>query len=90
MGAMARLEGQLAIKLEVRGLNPSPGQVNFHCSSCPPSTKNGLLGLLRPGQRKGGEESNGKLPHTAVCQEQSGPCSWFPKVWTKRGTHFKS
>ncbi|GFO03842.1 odorant/gustatory chemosensory receptor-like 122 [Plakobranchus ocellatus] len=36
------------------------------------------LGLLRPGESKGGEKSNGKLPHYVVCQEQSGPYSWFP------------
>ncbi|GFN82768.1 hypothetical protein PoB_000927400 [Plakobranchus ocellatus] len=24
----------------------------------------------------------------AVCQEQSGPYSWFPDAWIKRGTHF--
>ncbi|GFN76365.1 hypothetical protein PoB_000287100 [Plakobranchus ocellatus] len=32
------------------------------------------------GENKGGEESNGKLPHNAVCQEQSGPYSWLPDV----------
>ncbi|GFO27469.1 hypothetical protein PoB_005397400 [Plakobranchus ocellatus] len=36
------------------------------------------LDLLRSGESKGGEESNGKLPQNAVCQEQSGPYSWFP------------
>ncbi|GFO21543.1 hypothetical protein PoB_004804800 [Plakobranchus ocellatus] len=42
---------------------------------------------LRRGESKGGEESNDKLPQNAVCQEQSGSFSWFPDVWTKRGTH---
>ncbi|GFO39726.1 hypothetical protein PoB_006623100 [Plakobranchus ocellatus] len=37
---------------------------------CPPST-NGLLGLLKLSDSKGGEESSGKLPQNAVCQEQS-------------------
>ncbi|GFO39422.1 hypothetical protein PoB_006592700 [Plakobranchus ocellatus] len=37
-------------------------------------------GLIRPGESKGGKESNGKLPHNAVCQEQSGPYSWFPML----------
>ncbi|GFN89623.1 LOW QUALITY PROTEIN: reticulocyte-binding protein 2 homolog a [Plakobranchus ocellatus] len=49
---------------------------------------NGYLGLLRPGESKGDEESNGELPHNAVCQKQSGPYSWFSDAWTKRGTHF--
>ncbi|GFN93873.1 hypothetical protein PoB_002037900 [Plakobranchus ocellatus] len=33
---------------------------------------NGKLDLLRYGESKGGEKSNGKLPHNAACQEQSG------------------
>ncbi|GFO02602.1 hypothetical protein PoB_002910700 [Plakobranchus ocellatus] len=32
-GAVAHLVGQLATIQEVRGSIPSPGQVNFHCSS---------------------------------------------------------
>ncbi|GFO02678.1 hypothetical protein PoB_002918300 [Plakobranchus ocellatus] len=34
---------------------------------------------------KGGEESNGKLPHNAVGQKQSGPYSWFSDAWRKFG-----
>ncbi|GFO48927.1 hypothetical protein PoB_007543200 [Plakobranchus ocellatus] len=48
----------------------------------------GSLGLLRPGESKGDEESNGTPPHDAVYQEQSGPYSWVPDACTKRGTHF--
>ncbi|GFO26688.1 hypothetical protein PoB_005319300 [Plakobranchus ocellatus] len=44
--------------------------------------------LLTPGESKGGEESNGKLPHDAVCQEQSEPYFRFPDAWTKHGAHF--
>ncbi|GFO38351.1 hypothetical protein PoB_006485600 [Plakobranchus ocellatus] len=44
----------------------------FHCSLCPRSTK-WVARFLRPGESKGGEESNGKLSHNAVCQEQSVP-----------------
>ncbi|GFN97326.1 hypothetical protein PoB_002383200 [Plakobranchus ocellatus] len=54
---------------------------------CPPSTT-WVARSLGPGESKGGEESNGKLPHKAVCQEQSGPYPWFPNAWTKRGTPF--
>ncbi|GFO00420.1 hypothetical protein PoB_002692500 [Plakobranchus ocellatus] len=46
------------------------------------TTLNGWLGLLRPGERKGGEESSGKLPHDAICEEQFGPYFWFPDAWT--------
>ncbi|GFN87509.1 hypothetical protein PoB_001401500 [Plakobranchus ocellatus] len=28
------------------------------------------------------------LRHNAVCQEQSGPYSWFPDAWIKPGNHF--
>ncbi|GFO24475.1 hypothetical protein PoB_005098000 [Plakobranchus ocellatus] len=45
------------------------------------------LGLLKLGENKGGEESNGKVPLNALCQKQSGPYSWFSDDWTKRGTH---
>ncbi|GFO28378.1 hypothetical protein PoB_005488300 [Plakobranchus ocellatus] len=67
---------------KVRGSNPSPGQVNFSLLLCVHPALSGLLGLLRPCESKGGEESNGKLPHNAVCQEQSGPYSWFSDAWT--------
>ncbi|GFO27468.1 hypothetical protein PoB_005397300 [Plakobranchus ocellatus] len=43
---------------------------------------------LKTRRSTGGEESNGKLTHNAVCQVQSGPYSWLPDAWTKRGTHF--
>ncbi|GFO18060.1 hypothetical protein PoB_004456500 [Plakobranchus ocellatus] len=43
-----------------------------------PRVDYGWLGLFRPGESKGGEESNGKLPHNAACQEQSGTYCWFP------------
>ncbi|GFO03516.1 hypothetical protein PoB_003002100 [Plakobranchus ocellatus] len=43
-----------------------------------------ISGLIRPSKSKGGEESNGKLPHNAICQEQSGPYSWFPDAWIKQ------
>ncbi|GFO50693.1 hypothetical protein PoB_007719800 [Plakobranchus ocellatus] len=72
-GAVAHLVGQLATIQEVRGSISNPGQVRLS-----------LLLCVHPG----GEESNGKLPHNAVCQEQPGPYSWFPDVWTKRGTLF--
>ncbi|GFN76966.1 hypothetical protein PoB_000347200 [Plakobranchus ocellatus] len=85
---MAHLVGQLTIKQEVRDSNFSPGQVNFPLLlRIDPALKE-KLGLLRSGESKGGEENNGKLPHNAVCQEQSEPYSWFPDAWTKRGTHF--
>ncbi|GFO18265.1 hypothetical protein PoB_004477000 [Plakobranchus ocellatus] len=77
-GATAHLVGQLATsrrRSEVR--IPVRATSIFHCSCVHPAL-NGKLGLLRPGESKGGEESNGKLPHNAVCQEQSGPFSWLP------------
>ncbi|GFO10875.1 hypothetical protein PoB_003738000 [Plakobranchus ocellatus] len=43
---------------------------------CPPSPK----WVARSSESKGGEESNGKLPHDAVYQEQSGPYFWFSGV----------
>ncbi|GFN95281.1 hypothetical protein PoB_002178700 [Plakobranchus ocellatus] len=76
-GSGGSLAGQLATKSEFRA------KTIVHRSSVSIQ-----LGLLRPGERKGGEESNGKLPHNTVCQEQSGPYSWVPDAWTKRGTHF--
>ncbi|GFN83699.1 tho complex subunit 6 homolog [Plakobranchus ocellatus] len=72
------LVGQSATKSKVRGSIPTPGKVSFSMLLCVHPALNGELGLLRPGESKGGEESNGKLPHNAVCQEQSGPYSWFP------------
>ncbi|GFO39001.1 hypothetical protein PoB_006550600 [Plakobranchus ocellatus] len=54
---------------------------------CPPSIKWVAWSLKRSGESEGGEESNGKLPHNAVCQEQSGRYSWFPDAWIKHGTH---
>ncbi|GFO45427.1 hypothetical protein PoB_007193200 [Plakobranchus ocellatus] len=84
-GTVAHLVGRLATRKEVRGSNRSPNQVNFPFAPlCPSSTK----WVARSGESKGGEESNGKLPHNAVCQEQSGPYSWFPDAWIKHGTHF--
>ncbi|GFO17616.1 hypothetical protein PoB_004412100 [Plakobranchus ocellatus] len=38
----------------------------------PPNTK-WVARSLKTRQGKGGEESNGKSPHKAICQEQSGP-----------------
>ncbi|GFN79989.1 hypothetical protein PoB_000649500 [Plakobranchus ocellatus] len=73
-GAVAYLVGQLATKSEVRGADPSSGQVNFSLLLC---VHPALNGLSRPGESKGGKESIGKLPYNAVCQEQSGPYSWF-------------
>ncbi|GFO16569.1 hypothetical protein PoB_004307400 [Plakobranchus ocellatus] len=84
-GAVAHLVGQLATKLEVRDSNPSAGQINLSLLLRVYSALNGLQGLLRAGESKGGEESNGKLPYNAVCQEQPGSYSWFPDAWTKRG-----
>ncbi|GFO11686.1 hypothetical protein PoB_003819100 [Plakobranchus ocellatus] len=78
----------VAIKSEVRGSYPSPSQINLSLLLRVHPALNGYLGLLRPGESKGGEESNGKLPHNAVCQEQPEPYSWLPDAWTKRGTHF--
>ncbi|GFN93671.1 hypothetical protein PoB_002017700 [Plakobranchus ocellatus] len=46
----------------------------FHCSSVSTQQEMGS-------ESKGGEESNGKLPHNVVRQEQSGPYSWFPDAW---------
>ncbi|GFO03732.1 hypothetical protein PoB_003023700 [Plakobranchus ocellatus] len=66
----------------------SPGHVNFSLLLCVHPAQKGLLGLLRPGESKGDEESSGKLPHIAISQEQSGPYSWFPHAWIKRRTHF--
>ncbi|GFO46721.1 hypothetical protein PoB_007322600 [Plakobranchus ocellatus] len=72
------LVGWSATKSEVRGSNPSPGQVNFSMLLCVHPALNGYLGLLRPGESKGGEESSGKLPRNAVCQNQSRSYFWFP------------
>ncbi|GFN75264.1 hypothetical protein PoB_000177000 [Plakobranchus ocellatus] len=44
----------------------------FNAPLCPLSIK-WVAGLLRPGESKGGEESNGKLPQNAFRQEQPGP-----------------
>ncbi|GFN88606.1 hypothetical protein PoB_001511200 [Plakobranchus ocellatus] len=72
-GAVAHLAEQLATKSDVRSSNPCPGPANFSLLLCVHPALNGQLGLLRPGESKGAEESNVKLPHNAVCQEQSGP-----------------
>ncbi|GFS07534.1 hypothetical protein ElyMa_006571700 [Elysia marginata] len=48
----------------------------------------GYLGLLRLGESKGGEESNGKLPHYAVCLEKQGPRFLFPYARVEYGTTF--
>ncbi|GFN92711.1 hypothetical protein PoB_001921700 [Plakobranchus ocellatus] len=67
-----------AVGYQVRGSGfvSQSDQVNFYCSPVPTQ-----LGLLRSGESKGGEESKGKLPHNAVCQEHSRPYSWFPNAW---------
>ncbi|GFO45806.1 hypothetical protein PoB_007231100 [Plakobranchus ocellatus] len=44
-----------------------------------PSTK-WVAKSLKTRRSKGAEESNGKLSHNAVCQEQSGPYFWFPNA----------
>ena len=61
----------LAINPEVPSSNHSPGQKFFQLPCVHPAL-NGLLGLLRFGETKGDEESNGKLPHN-VCRKKSGP-----------------
>ncbi|GFO34562.1 hypothetical protein PoB_006106700 [Plakobranchus ocellatus] len=55
----------------------------FSAPLCPPSTK-WVARSFKTGESKGGGESNGKLPHNAVCQEHSRPFSWFPDAWSKR------
>ncbi|GFN90518.1 hypothetical protein PoB_001702400 [Plakobranchus ocellatus] len=85
-GAVADLVGQLATQSEVRGSNPSPGQANFPLLLCVHPALKGLLGLLRPGESKGGEESNGKLSHNACMPRTIRTYSWFPDAWTKRET----
>ncbi|GFN99559.1 hypothetical protein PoB_002606500 [Plakobranchus ocellatus] len=40
------------------------------------------------GESKGGEESNGKLPHKKPYAKNNPDYSWFPNAWTKHGTHF--
>ncbi|GFO24271.1 hypothetical protein PoB_005077600 [Plakobranchus ocellatus] len=39
-------------------------------------------GWVSSGESIGGEESNGKQRHKAVCQDQPQPYSWFPDAWT--------
>ncbi|GFN86643.1 hypothetical protein PoB_001314900 [Plakobranchus ocellatus] len=63
---------------------PSRPSEFFIAILSPPSTK-WVARSLSPGESKGGEESNGKLPHNAVCQEQSELYSWFPDTWTGVG-----
>ncbi|GFO36076.1 hypothetical protein PoB_006258100 [Plakobranchus ocellatus] len=80
MVAMAHLVGQLATnKCEVRDSTPSPGKDKFPLLLCVHPALNGWTGLLRPGESKGGEDSNGKLPHNAgeflVCYTAIAPGS---------------
>ncbi|GFO25494.1 protocadherin-15 [Plakobranchus ocellatus] len=58
-----------------KGIIPLPGQGKNHLWA-----SGAVLRIsVWHGESKGGEESDGKLPHNAVCQEQSGPYSWeFP------------
>ncbi|GFO39440.1 hypothetical protein PoB_006594500 [Plakobranchus ocellatus] len=85
-GAGAHLVGQLATNQKPQGRIPVRAKSIYHCSSV--STQHVWIAwTIGPDESKGGEESNGKLSHNAACQEQSGPYSWFPDAWTKRGTH---
>ncbi|GFO49390.1 hypothetical protein PoB_007589500 [Plakobranchus ocellatus] len=73
-----------AVGYHVRGprFESQSGQSQFFIAPLSPPISKGWLDLLRPGESKGGEESNGKLPHNGVCQGQSGPSSRFPNAWT--------
>ncbi|GFN86757.1 hypothetical protein PoB_001326300 [Plakobranchus ocellatus] len=81
MGRSSGLPGR-AVGCHVRGSrfeSQSRLRECFIAPLYPPST-NRSLGLLRPGESIGGEESNRKLLQNAVCREQSGPYSWFSKL----------
>ncbi|GFN86528.1 hypothetical protein PoB_001303400 [Plakobranchus ocellatus] len=62
-GVVAHLVGQSATKSEIRGRIPVRAKSVFLILVCVHTALNGYLGLLRPGESKGGEETNGKLPH---------------------------
>ncbi|GFO15183.1 hypothetical protein PoB_004168800 [Plakobranchus ocellatus] len=69
-GERAYLEGQLATKTEVLGLNPSPGQENFSLllRAHPPLNRN--LSFLRPGESKGERKANCLIiPHAKNNQD---------------------
>ncbi|GFO18642.1 hypothetical protein PoB_004514700 [Plakobranchus ocellatus] len=79
-GAVAHLVGQLATIQEVRGSIPSPGQIKFSLLLCVHLALNGQLGLLRPGESKGGEESNGKLLQMPYDKNNQDPTSGSPML----------
>ncbi|GFO45596.1 hypothetical protein PoB_007210100 [Plakobranchus ocellatus] len=79
-GAVAHLVEELATKSEVRGSKNSPGQIILSLLLLVHPALNGQLGLLRPGESKGGEESNGKLPRNAICQNNQDLSLGFPML----------
>ncbi|GFO21591.1 hypothetical protein PoB_004809600 [Plakobranchus ocellatus] len=59
-------------RVRVPGSYPSSDQKNvFSAPASPLSTKWVARVSKDPGKRKGGEESNGKLPHNAVCAKNN-------------------
>ncbi|GFN84355.1 hypothetical protein PoB_001086100 [Plakobranchus ocellatus] len=77
-----------------RAVGYQPGGPRFDSQSgssqillCVHPALNGYLGLLRHGESKGGEESKGKLPHNAVCQEQD-PIPGSPMLGLSVGLYF--
>ncbi|GFO23090.1 hypothetical protein PoB_004959500 [Plakobranchus ocellatus] len=79
-GAVAHLVGQLATIQDVRGSILRPGQIRFSLLLCVHPTLNGYLGLLRPGDSKGGEESNDKLPQMPYAKNNQDPTPGFPML----------
>ncbi|GFN97520.1 hypothetical protein PoB_002402600 [Plakobranchus ocellatus] len=77
---LAHLVGQLANIQKVRGSIPSPGQVRLSLLLYVHPALNGKLGLLRPGESKGGEESNGKLPQMPYAKNNQDPTSSSPML----------
>ncbi|GFS24226.1 exonuclease mut-7 [Elysia marginata] len=69
-------KGEQMSNWEKRPLRPS--QITY-------AALDGWLGLLRLGESKGGEESNGKLPHYALCLEKTRTLLLVPlrscRVW---------
>ena len=65
-----------ALDYQSRGLKfESQSTPKSFSAPCVNPALNVKLGLFRLGENKGVEESNGKVPHNAVCQEQSGSYS---------------
>ncbi|GFO09261.1 hypothetical protein PoB_003576600 [Plakobranchus ocellatus] len=78
-GAVAHLIGQLDTKSKVRVRIPVRAKSIYHCSSVSTQHYLGYLGLLRPSESKGSEESNGKVPHKCRMPRTIKPLLLVPR-----------